>query len=292
MASPMVGLLLAVAILAVSTAAPLVRWAEPAPALLVATARVSLAALILTLVAGRQLACLLRLPRREKLLCAASGLLLGAHFGVWIASLYYTSTAASVALVAMNPVFAGLIAWLLLGEGIRRREAIGIAVAGLGCVVLGGGDLLRSDRSALIGDGLALVGAVTAAAYLVVGRRLRAALPLAPYLAGVNLVAGSLLALVMLVTGTPATGFAGEDYAAMALAAVVPSVIGHSLFNWSVRRVPVHLVGLAILGEPVGASILTWIAFAEEPPASALLGGAIILAGIALGFVRLGGRET
>ncbi|HLU66280.1 MAG TPA: DMT family transporter, partial [Kofleriaceae bacterium] len=88
-------------------------------------------------------------------------------------------------------------------------------------------------------------------------------------------------------TGTPVLGFAGEDYLAMVLAALVASIIGHTLLNWSVRRVPVHLVALGILGEPVGASLLAWLFLGEAPPGHAVLGGAVILAGIAVGFARL-----
>ena len=279
---------LIIAVLAVSTSAALVRWAAPAPPLLVAAGRVCLAALVLSAIAGRSLRELARLPARELLLCAASGLLLGAHFGLWITSLYYTSTAASLALVATQPVFCGLIAWALLGEGMTRREGIGIAIAGVGCVVLAGGDLGSASRGALAGDGLALAGAVTAAGYFVLGRRMRVALPLAAYLAAVNLVAGAVLAAALVVSGTPVRGFAATDYVAIAGCALIPSVVGHSLLNWTVRRVRVHLVSLAGLGEPIAASLLTWLLFAERPPAHAVAGGLVILAGIALGFVRRG----
>jgi drug/metabolite transporter (DMT)-like permease len=284
------GILLAIGILAVSTSAPLVHFAAPAPPLLVASVRVSLAALALLLFARRDLGAVLRLPRREQGLILLSGLLLGAHFAVWIASLYYTSTAAAVALVATQPVFAGLLAWMFLGEGMGRREALGITVAAAGCLVLASGDTGSASGEALMGDGLALAGAITAAGYFVVGRRLRAALPLGAYLAVVNAVAAVVLVIAALVARTPLAGFAAEDWTAMVLCALVPSIIGHSLLNWTVRRVPVHLVALAILGEPVGATTLSWLFFREVPPPHAFLGGAVILVGIAVGFTRFGNQ--
>ena len=286
----MTGLLLAIGILAVSTSAPLVHFAAPAPPLLVAAVRVTLASAVLLAVSARDLGAVARLARREKAFVAASGLLLGAHYAVWIASLYYTSTAASVALVATQPVFAGLMAWIFLGEGIARREVIGIAVAAIGCALLAGGDLTRGGGDALMGDGLALAGAVTAAGYFIVGRRLRDAVPLGAYLAVVNAIAAILLVATAAAAGTPLRGFGGEEYVAMALCALVPSLIGHSLLNWTVRRVPVHLVALAILGEPIGASALSWLFFGEVPPSHAVLGGAVILVGIAVGFTRFGNQ--
>lgn len=286
----MTGFLLAIGILAVSTSAPIVHFAEPAPPLLVASIRVTLASIVLLAVSARDLRALARLSRRERAFVAISGVLLASHYAVWIASLYYTSTAASVALVATQPVFAGLLAWVFLGEGIARREAIGIGVAGIGCVVLAGGDLMAASGDALFGDGLALAGAVTAAGYFIVGRRLRDVVPLGAYLAAVNAIAAVLLVSAAALAGTPLGGFGAEEYTAMAAAAVIPSLIGHSLLNWTVRRVPVHLVGLAILGEPVGASVLTWLFFREVPPANAVLGGVVILAGIAVGFTRFGNQ--
>jgi len=187
-------LALVVAILAVSTAAPLVHMASAAPPLTVAAVRVCLAAVLLSIVSGPRLVKAFGdLDRRDRWLVAASGLLLGAHFGVWISSLYLTSTAASVALVATQPIFAGLFGWLLLREGVSRREIGGIAIAAVGCAVLASGDFGGDRDGALLGDMLAVLGATTAAGYFVLGRRLRASLPLIPYLAMVNIVAGLVL---------------------------------------------------------------------------------------------------
>ena len=109
-------------------------------------------------------------------------------------------------------------------------------------------------------------------------------MPLAAYLALVNTFAGFALLACALCAGAQFVGFAPRVYIAMALAAVIPSLIGHTLINWSVRRAPAHLVALAVLGEPIGASLMTLAAFGEVPPSHAVLGGAVILLGIALGF--------
>jgi drug/metabolite transporter (DMT)-like permease len=253
----------------------------------VAAGRICLAALLLLVVSRKTVGLFMQLPRREKLLVSAAGLLLGLHFGVWITSLYFTSTAASVALVATQPVFAALFG-LTLGDRVARREVAGIAVAAMGCVVLAGGDW-GNGRDAIIGDALALAGAAAAAGYLVVGRSMRASLPLLPYLAVVNTVAGIGLATAALFAGVRVSGIENEVFYAVAIMAIVPSLVGHTLLNHTVRRIPTHRVTLAILGEPVGAAMLTWAIFAEEPPVHAALGGAVILAGIGLGF---GWRRT
>lgn len=273
---------LVLAILCVSTGAPFARWAAPAPPLAIAALRVGTASLLLLGAGWRELGALWR--SRDKHLVLASGVLLGVHFGTWIASLSFTSTAASVALVATNPMFAAAFG-TLLGDRVTRRELAGIGVAAAGCAVLAGGDW-QAGGNALIGDGLALVGAASAAGYLVVGRRLRASVPLFPYLGAVNGIAAVGLVIAAIATGTHFAALPGHTFIACAGAALVASFIGHSLLNAAVRITPTHLVALAILGEPLSSSLITWVAFGEQPPVHAAIGGGIVVAGIALGFVR------
>jgi drug/metabolite transporter (DMT)-like permease len=275
---------LLLAIAAISTGAPFARWAEPAPASAIAALRVGLAALLLLSAGRRELGQLRALTRRDASLVALSGLLLAVHFASWIASLGVTSTAASVALVCTNPIFAALFG-TLLGDRVRARELAGIAIAAGGCAVLAGGDW-RAGGDALAGDGLALLGAASAAGYLVVGRRLRTTLPLLPYLGTVNAIAAALLFGYALACGTDFTAVPGHAFVACAGAALIASFVGHSLLNAAVRVAPTHLVALAVLGEPIGSSLITWAAFGEQPPIYAAIGGAIVLVGIAVGFVR------
>jgi len=272
------------AVLAISTGAPFARWAAPAPALAIAALRVGCAALLFGAAGFRELGALRALGRRDRGLVALSGLLLAIHFGSWIASLELTSTAASVALVCTSPIFAALFG-LLLGDRVVRREAAGIAIAAAGCAVLAGGDW-RAGGGALAGDGLALIGAASAAGYLVVGRGLRARVPLLPYLAAIDAIAAIALAIGALATGVDPAALPAHTFVACAGAALVASLVGHGLLNAAVRTTPAHLVALAVLGEPIGSSLITWAAFGERPPLHAVAGGAVVLAGIALGFAR------
>jgi len=181
-------------------------------------------------------------------------------------------------------MFAALFG-TLLGDRVTRRELAGIAIAALGCAVLAGGDW-QAGGNALIGDGLALVGAASAAGYLVVGRRLRASVPLLPYLGTVNGLAAIGLLVATFATGTNVAALPSHTYLACAGAALVASFVGHSLLNAAVRTTPTHLVALAILGEPLGSSMITWVAFGEQPPVHAAIGGGIVILGIAVGFVQ------
>jgi drug/metabolite transporter (DMT)-like permease len=275
---------LVLAVIAISTGAPFARWAAPAPALAIAALRVGGAALLLLGTGARELRTLGRLTATQWRWVVLAGLLLALHFGTWIASLSYTSTTASVALVTTTPTFAAVFG-TLLGDRVTARETIGIAIAAAGCAVLAGGDW-SAGGNAILGDGLALVGAASAAGYLVIGRKLRSALPLLPYLGTVNAIAAAALVVAALVQGVDLAALPAHSYVACAGAALVASFVGHSLLNAAVRTTPTHLVALASLGEPLGSSLITWVAFDEQPPLHAVAGGMIVLVGIAFGFVR------
>ncbi|MBM3190920.1 MAG: DMT family transporter, partial [Chloroflexi bacterium] len=162
-------MVLGVGIVAVSTGSILVRLAE-APPLAVGAWRLTLASVLLAPWAAgpvRREGPLL--ARREWLGVCLAGLALAVHFGTWIASLAYTTVASSVILVSTTPLFVGLASHYLLGERLSRRRTLAIAVALVGAAIVGYGDLAASGE-ALLGDLLALTGAVAMSAYLLLGR--------------------------------------------------------------------------------------------------------------------------
>src|SRR5262249_2281912 len=160
-------------------------------------------------------------------------------------------------LVCTNPIFAALFG-TLLGDRVQRREVVGIAIAAIGCAVLASGDW-GAGGDALIGDVLALVGAASAAAYLVVGRKLRAGGRLLPCAGCGHAVGGGGLAIVGIAIGANLAALPQHGYLACAGAALVASFVGHSLLNAAVRTTPTHLVALAVLGEPIASSLITWV---------------------------------
>jgi drug/metabolite transporter (DMT)-like permease len=277
------GFALVAAAVLVSTGAPLARWAAPTPALAIAALRTGFAGVVLCLIGFRELRRMTSMPRADWARVVGAGLLLAGHFGTWIASLSHTSTAASVALVSTSPAFAAIFA-RFNRDVVTHREWIGIAIAAAGCTVLAGGDWSGGDR-ALLGDGLALAGALCAAGYLAIGRQLRRRVPMTPYLGLVNLIAACALLIVCVASGTEVRPATNQALIAVALAGIVTSAGGHTLLNAVVRILPTHLVALAALGETIGASLLTWAAFGEVPPWHGIIGGGIVVLGIGVGFV-------
>ncbi len=281
-------LTLSLAVLFVSFGAVLVRLAA-APALAVAFFRVALASLMLApfAVAPRTKELAGPRPAARRCSCSAAGLALALHFATWIASLSYTSIASSVLLVNTAPLFTLVLSRLFLRERIARVVLLAIPIALLGAALIALGDWSGSPGS-LLGNLLALAGAVTVAAYQVIGRGLRDALPLDAYVLGVWATAAAVLAALALALGTPLTGYAPRTWLVLVALALVPTIGGHGLVNRSLRSLPAPTVGLFLLGEPVGASILAFLVFGEVPGPWTFAGGAIVLAALVLVVARRG----
>jgi drug/metabolite transporter (DMT)-like permease len=280
---------LAVSVFAVSLSAPLIRFTD-VPALLVSFWRLAITLLLIAVILTTrgEWSALAALTRRELGVAALAGVFLAAHFATWIASVHLTTVAASAALVATQPVWVALFATVTLRESPSRRQWVGIAIAVLGAAVIGGGDLTCGPGT-LQGHALALAGAVFVAAYYVMGRGLRRRVGLWPCVAAVYGFAALTLLVAAVAGGLPLAGpFRPTDWLVFIALAVGPMLIGHTGQNWALRYLPAYVVSLALLGEPVGATLIAWSlpAIREVPAASTLAGAAMVLAGIMLGFRR------
>ncbi len=272
---------LALAVICISTGSIFVRMAS-APPLAVAFYRIFLASLLLAPFAARSARrSWPALSPRPRALLLASGVALGLHFATWIASLSFTSVAASVLLVNTTPLFTLTFSRAFLGESVAPAVmgAMGLALAGAGLIAAG--DWAEGTNS-LTGDILALAGAVTMSLYHVIGRGLRAALPLDAYILGVWSTAAATLAGLSLAARVSLAGYPPRTYAFLLALAVVPTLGGHGLVNRSLRLLPAPTVGLFLLGEPVGATLLAYLLFHEVPSMWTLAGGAAVLAALAV----------
>ncbi len=217
--------------------------------------------------------------RREVGLLVASGLFLGLHFATWIASLGYTSVASSVVLVSMGPLFVGLGSWLFLRERPSLLMAAGILLAAVGSVIISWGDF-GQGQDQLLGDLLALAGAVMVAGYLMIGRRVRGHCSLTAYIAPVYGVAMLTLLAIVLVGRRPMFGFSLAAYGWMLALGLVPQLIGHSTLNWALRHLSATFVAIVTLAEPIGSGLLAYLLLGEAVTWTTAAGGFLTLVGI------------
>jgi drug/metabolite transporter (DMT)-like permease len=275
-------LVLAAGIVAISWAAPLIRLTE-APAIVIASLRLSVAAPpVLGAALVRRRGELRAISRADALVLLLAGVALAGHFAFWVASVQRTSIVTSVVLVTMQPLFVSLGGWIFLRERPSRGVLAAIAVATVGALLLASGDL--GDRGSLSGDLFAVIGAALASAYIVAGRRVRSGLSNLSYVAIVDSIAAIVLLLLLAASGTSLGGYSGEAYLLIVLLAIGPQLIGHSSLSWALGFVPAVVVAIAILGEPVGATLIaaTWLD--EVPTLLEWIGSAVVLLGVYIGL--------
>ena len=272
-------LALLVGVVSVSFAAIFIRLAE-APPLVIAAYRLTIASLILIPIAYKKtIPSMKRLSGRDGLLLILSSFFLALHFALWITSLSYTSIASSVTLVTCHPVFVAVISYFLWHEVLNRLTIGGMAIAFIGIVLINYGGFALGSQ-AILGDVLALIAGFAMGGYLIIGGQLKARIEILPYLTVIYTGAAVILLLATAGFGYSFTGYSGTTYLMMVLLAIVPQLIGHSSFNLAVRLIPVTFVSVAILGEPIGATLLGYFILGEVPTAKEFIGGIFILAGI------------
>ena len=278
--------LMAVGVLAVSLSGPLMA-AMVVPPLAIAFWRNAMATVLLapSALTSRR-AELGSLSSRQLVVVAASGLALAVHFATWVTSLTLTSVASATAIVSLQ--IAWVVAWQILrGERFGVGVVLGLVTAFAGVLVVSGVDFTLSTR-ALVGDLLALVGGMTAAAYMLVGSRARQTMTTTTYTFVCYGTCAAVLAVASLVAGQQLWGYDGGQWLLLAGVTVTAQLLGHSVFNLLLATTSPVLVSLALLLEVPGAALLAAWLLDQRPPAGALLGLLVIVAGMAM--VILGNR--
>ncbi|MBI5058216.1 DMT family transporter [candidate division KSB1 bacterium] len=263
------------AVMAVSSAAIFVRMAD-APAMATAFWRGAIAgACFLPLLLLPKFRAELRnLPGKTAGQIAAATMVIALHQICFISSLKFTSVAAATFLTSMQPMFTAFFGWVLLKEAVSARALLAIcgALGGVALIALSSG-----GEFAMTGNLLAIAAAILASLYSIAARKLRQNTPLVPYMTTVHISGTLFLFVLTQLFAIPLTGFSNASWTSLALLGLVPTLIGHSLLTYSIGHLRAFVVNAAVLGEPVGATILAAIFMREIPPLLTLLGGAVIV---------------
>jgi drug/metabolite transporter (DMT)-like permease len=214
------------------------------------------------------------------------GVILAAHFSFWVTSLKMTSVASSVILVTAHPMLVAPLSFYFLKEKLSWVNAFGIAIslAGVVVLVIGNYGLASLSLDTLEGNILALLGGVAAGLYILGGRTLRKKVSTVTYAFVVYAVGTIVLFIICLSLNAPVYNLAVNDYVIILLMAIVSGIFGHTLYNWSLGYIRASVMSVALLGEPIGSSLLAYVIpwIHQEPSLYTVIGGGIILVGIYL----------
>ncbi|WP_199426609.1 DMT family transporter [Thermaerobacillus caldiproteolyticus] len=271
-------LALVIGAFSVSTSAILVKWAQ-APAAVIAFYRLFFTVLLMTPFCIPYIGELKAIAKRDWLFSFISGVLLAFHFILWFESLNYTSVTSSVVLVTLQPLFAFVGGYVFFKEKLTIGAFLSGLLAIFGSIIISWGDFQISGK-ALFGDILALLACVMITGYWLFGQDLRKRLSLVVYTYVVYGVSAITLFLYVIVFRYPLFLYGQMDWICFLLLAIVPTLLGHSLMNWSVKWISAATISMGILFEPVGASILAYFLLGEVIQPSQWIGGSFILTGI------------
>jgi drug/metabolite transporter (DMT)-like permease len=280
------GVVLSVGVLVIATASILIRYAQNAqvPSLSIAAIRLGVSAAVLSVIVALRYA---QWPQgitiRHGWLAVLSGACLAAHFATWITSLQYTSVASSAALVATTPLWVGIVARVWFKEALNRYRIIGMALTIAGSIGIAVSDQTASvGTNPLLGNLLAIVGAISGSAYFLLGRGLRSDIPLLHYIWMTYGAAALVLLVAALGFGYTTVPAAGMTWLVLIGLALGPQLLGHTSINYAMRHLSALLVTIALLGEPVGSAILAFVLFQEQVAPLQVVGLVGLLLGIAV----------
>jgi len=279
------GFALALGVAAVSSAAILISFAraQGIPALSIAALRMGIAAIVVAPVALFRCRAELRaLSAKDLALSLASGALLALHFGFWTSSLDSTSVMSSVVFVSTNPLFVALASAFFFHERLRPAGTAGIGIAIVGGAIVGFADAGQGGAASARGDILALLGALSASGYLLLGRRLRPRMSLPLYVGIVYVTAAAALFSVVGLSGLRLSAYPPIGYLWVLLLALGPQLLGHTSYNYALKYVSATFVTVTLLAEPIGATLLAIPLLSQVPSGARIVGGLCILAGIVI----------
>lgn len=272
---------LAIGVVSVSTSAILVKFSA-APSGVIAFYRLFFSVLLmLPLVLFKYGPELKRIGRRDWLYSAIAGIFLAFHFILWFESLRFTSVASSTVLVTLQPLFAFAGTYLFFKERFTVKAILSGVIAIGGSVLISWGDF-RISGTALFGDLLALAACALVTAYLMFGQTVRKRLSLITYTFTVYSISAMTLLVYVIAAGESLGPYPASDWVCFILLALVPTLLGHTLFNWSLKWLSTSTISMAILFEPVGAAVLAYFLLGEFVAWYQAAGGMIVIGGIML----------
>jgi len=253
-----------------------------APSMVLVLYRVTFATLLLTpYVLWRHRDEIKTLRKRDLLLCLLAGVFLGLHFTSYFEALRRTEIAPAAVLVNTEAIFVTIGTVLFMKAKLSGKVWIAVLLTFTGSVIVALAD--AAGGGALLGNLLALAGAVFGAVYTMLGTVCRkggvSTMVYSWFLYG---SASLTVLLFVLTSGLSPLGYEPVNILTTLGMAICCTIGGHSIYSWGLKFLPASFVASAKMMEPVFASVWGLLLFGEKPGLLVILGGSVVIAGIAL----------
>lgn len=281
-----------IGVIAISSSAVLIKMSNGVPSAIIANYRLLFAILLMTPIVIIKFRKELQIIQpRNWLYLLISGFFLGIHFLFWYESLNHTSVASSTLIITLHPIFVFIGAFFLYQERFSSGTIISLIIVLFGSFILGWGDYQFQD-TAIYGNLLAIIGTIAFTIYLMVGQRARKKLSLITYTYIVYWIGFIIVFIYNIFAQHTFTGFEVKSWLTFLALAIIPTFLGHNLFNWALRWLQSSTVTTAIVFEPIVAAILAYVVLKETITWSQLLGGTIVIFGLFLFIISTSRKNT
>ena len=213
-----------------------------------------------------------------------AGVLLALHFCGFFLAMRMTTVAAGTGIVALQPIFAALFV-KISGGHIPSRAWLGMGVSFAGVLLVSGVDLHISFRS-FLGDLAALISAALAALYMMVGARAQETIETATYTTICYFICAITVLPFSLLNSLQVFHFTAREWWIVGGLILGAQILGHTMFNTTLKRVSPAIVSLAIFFEVPVSSVLAFWWLNQRPNLWVIPGIAMILIGCALVVLR------
>jgi drug/metabolite transporter (DMT)-like permease len=194
-----------------------------------------------------------------------------------------TSIADTLVIMSSAPFLAAVLGWIVLGERIRTVSWLAMlaSVAGIGLMVA---DSYASGSIA--GDMVATVIALAQAVAGVTIRRHRS-VQMAP-----AMCLSTLLTSIAVAPLADPFAVTAKDAALLAFFGAGQLGLGFALFSFGAPLIPVAEAALLNVLEPIFGPFWVWLVLGEQPSKGTLVGGALVLAALAVHIREVGRDRT
>jgi drug/metabolite transporter (DMT)-like permease len=215
---------------------------------------------------------------------AIAGVLLALHFICFFLAMRFTSVATGTALTATQPIFAAIFV-RLSGGHIPRKAWSGMFIAFASVLIITGVDLNLSFRS-FQGDLIAVAGGALAAIYMIIGSNVQRDISTSTFTAVCYLVCAATALPIAIAAGYKLTGYSNSEWILLIALVITAQIMGHTMFNLSLKRVSPAVVALVVFFEVPVSAILAFIWLDQKPPAGTIPGIIGLLIGCGIFVVR------
>ena len=271
--------LLIIGLIAISTSPVIAKMLPLVPATVIAFWRMAIASALLWVYSV--FFSYKSVKSNNSILVYLAGASLAMHFIFWFGALKLTSIANTTVLGIVAPAFTLLIEKLVYGKKINAFSSIALIIVFIGCVIVQGSDLGSFSGEGL-GNIMAIVSAVFLGIVFLIGSKARQEIGVLTYTKNLFSVPALVLLSCSLLLNNPIFNYSINNYFWLCMLGVVPTLIGHTIFSYSIKYVSPTIITSIPLGEPIIASILAFVLFKEGVSSFVFMGGLVIAVGLIL----------